>query len=124
MTGLNLDQLFYLAQESRVLDECEDDLRKSNHSEIADQFLKLQQDVGVAIDRETNPDFHSVAPGSQSALLRKNFEEVTTERALNIIDKVTKNISAPSLLEALNKISSILSCDQIEKIRLEYQPVL
>ena len=73
--------LFQLAEAAPVLDKTEAALRLCGNKDAADALLKLQQDVGVTIDREFNGyDPAAPAPGPETARLNAAYKPVTPER--------------------------------------------
>jgi hypothetical protein len=78
---VSLDMLFQIAEASPALDKVEASLREGGHTRIADDLLKLQQDTGVAIDREMcGYDPAEPAPGPETAKLNAAYEPVTVSR--------------------------------------------
>lgn len=109
MPALDLDQLFALAEASPALDEAEAALRAQGLTTEADALLKLQEDTGVAIDREMNGyDPAEPAPGPESARLNAAYLPVTAERldtlrqARQKLPEGTAKTNVTSLMTALN----------------------
>lgn len=93
MAILDLEQLFTIAENSIFLDSVEKALRDQGHNTEANALNKLQQDVGVAIEREMNGyDENQPAPGPETARLNAAYEPVTFER-LDILTQTHQLLS-------------------------------
>lgn len=102
MAELPLNELFLLAEYSADLDIVEQELRRaSQHTKLADDLLKLQQDAGVAIDKEMGGE----PSGAQSIKLWADYAPVTQERLGPILQEAQKacpNEKLGQLMRALN----------------------
>jgi len=75
-----------------LLDSAEGALRTMGEENAADAIVKLQQDVGVQIDRQMNGfDENEPAPGPETARLNAAYEPVTDVR-LGILQKVCQKL--------------------------------
>lgn len=84
--GMELDDLFAIAEAEPLLGRIEVSLRQAGQPAMADQLLKLQQDVGLEIDREMGGASGDTPPvGPQTAQLAKAYEPVTVERVSRIL---------------------------------------
>jgi hypothetical protein len=90
----DLDRLWVIAESAPFLDRIENTLRRDAKVALADQLNKLQQDAGLAIDREMG-GWHDgdVAPGPETAALRAAYEPVTAER-LGLLRQISPHLES------------------------------
>ena len=106
MTTVDLDRLFTIAENSLLLDQVEGELRHLGHEAEAGLLVKIQQDVGVQIDREMGgvsagiSDGSQPAPGLASAELNADFQPVTMGR-LSVFMQMHEKFPAGELKENL-----------------------
>jgi hypothetical protein len=79
MTGLDLNQLFNIAQATDLLDLVEVSLHQAHQSKAAGVLMKLQQDCGIATDRAMS-GADDIAAGPESAKLIAAYIPPTKER--------------------------------------------
>ena len=96
MTELNLNQLFDVAQATDLLDAVEHALRQTNHNQVADELVKLQQDCGIAIDQEINGTTE-IAAGPESAKLIAAYVPPTIERISDLSRHLEEKLTNPPL---------------------------
>ncbi|MDP2204722.1 MAG: hypothetical protein Q8K65_00265 [Alphaproteobacteria bacterium] len=90
----DLDRLWVIAESAPFLDSVEKALRQDAKAALADQLNKLQQDAGLAIDREMGGwRDGDVAPGPETAALRAAYEPVTAER-LGLLRQISPHLEA------------------------------
>jgi len=91
---ITIDSLFIIAEEGPFLNKCGHDLYAKKENAIADNLIKLQQDVGVAIDIEISGNtLNDLQEGSISYSLYKNYKAVTETRLKDIFNEAYKYLS-------------------------------
>jgi hypothetical protein len=109
VTELNLDVLFAIAEAGPVLDKVEQSLRAGGKDKLADQIVKLQQDVGLEIAHEmTGAPLTGPGEGPESARLRAAYEPVTAAR-LRVLPECLGQLPAGDVKTALAGIVKQLS---------------
>lgn len=104
----DLDRLWVIAESAPFLDGVENALRRDAKDALADQLNKLQQDAGLAIDREMG-GWHDgdVAPGPATAALRAAYEPVTTAR-LGLLRQISPHLEAGQQKQMAELIGKLL----------------
>lgn len=100
MTQATMEQLFPILEAGEpggLLDQAESALRSAGQEPLADAYLKLQQDAGLELNPEFDPDDRSNAPGPLSAALYAAYEPVTTERLQSVMTNVHQALPAGDL---------------------------
>lgn len=104
MTSINSDALYAIAEFSPELDTIERVLAENGLQALSAALVKLEQDVGLQMDRETcGFDETDVPPGPISARLSADFEPVTPERLL-VLGVALEKLGDPALKEPLTKL--------------------
>ncbi len=94
----SLASLYAIAEAGPMLDKTEQSLRASGNIEQADALVKLQQDVGIAIDRAISGPAPRPEAGPQTSRLEAAYEPVTQER-LQLLREWTRGASATEKLQ-------------------------
>lgn len=104
----DLDRLWVIAENAPFLDGVENILRREGKGALADQINKLQQDVGLAIDREMG-GWHDgdVAPGPATAALRAAYEPVTMAR-LGLLRQISPYLEPGQQKQMMDLIDKLL----------------
>lgn len=102
---LDLDRLFLIAESDPLLSEAESALRQMGQSGVADALIKLQQDVGIEIDREMGGvSADEPPPGPQTALLANAYEPVSQQRLTLVLQKVARHFENPELATLMQSL--------------------
>lgn len=107
--SVTLDSLFALAEAGPLLDKVETALRGGGRVELADSLLKLQQDVGVQIDREMSGyDPAEPSPGPETARLNAAYQPVTEERIGAVLNGVANALLSTITPDDINGLKSLM----------------
>jgi hypothetical protein len=98
MTGLDLNQLFDIAQAKDLLDLIDFSLHQAHQSEAAEALMKLQQDCGVAIDRAMS-GADDIAAGPESAKIIAAYIPPTKERITDFSRDLEEKLSNAPLFK-------------------------
>lgn len=79
-----------------LLDQVEAALRQSEQTAFADALMKLQQDCGLELDPDFNPDDRSHPPGPRAKVLWDAYEPVTPER-FSILLQIASSLTDQNL---------------------------
>lgn len=109
--GLDLDKLLPLLDVSPFLDQVEIALRKDSKTALADNLLKLQQDVGI--DAQKIFGTLDLKAGERTARLCKDHQEVTAARINGVLLDSHAALPEGKLRKALSLLIKNLAVEKI-----------